>query len=101
MSGFAHRDGAPIVGTPDVLYAMRNLDRISDAELFDYLHRLRDGDFRLLTFSGNELQHHLLQAGVTPQGLIETQQLRTLRRYYARCLSDGDMLRIKPSAQGA
>lgn len=101
MSGFAHRNAVPIVGTPDVLHAMRKLGAISDVKLFDFLHRLREDDFRLLTFSGEELQHHLQGARATERGLVETRQLRTLRHYYARCLSDGAILRITPNEQGA
>lgn len=100
ITGFAHRDGVPIVDTFDLLYLLRDRSVISTAELVQYTHRLRESDVRLLSLDVEEIKGLVQPAEVRAGQVVESRELRTLRRYYANSLSDGNTLRVAPSKQG-
>ena len=56
LTGFAHRDGVPIVDTVDLLHLLRQRARLSEAEFFSITHRLRDGRLPI-HFARHERDH--------------------------------------------
>ena len=97
LNGFAQRDGVPIVDTVDLLHILRDRAVLSESEFFSITHRLREGDFRLVSLDASEIKTFVRLAPLRDGHLVETRELRTLRRQYAATLADGEMLRIAPS----
>jgi len=100
VTGFVQRDGAPIIDTVDVLYMMHSRGLISRGELYGLYHRIREGGVRFLAISQEEIGHLVDDANSSAVGLSESRELRTLRRYYARCLADAPILNLHPAHPG-
>ena len=100
LTGLVHRDGVPILDSVDLLHILRDRAELSEADFFSIIHRLREGDFRLVSFGASEIKTLVRQATVKDGEVIETRELRTLRRQYAAALSDGDTFRIAPDEKG-
>ena len=100
LTGFAHRDGAPVAGTMDLLHLVRDRGRLSEADFYSAIDRLRKGDYRFISLDTNEIKFHVRAAGVKDGDVVETRELRTLRRQYAATLADGSALRIAPGDKG-
>ena len=101
LTGFSHRDGVPIVDTVDLLHLLRQRAGLSEADFFLIIHRLREGNFRYISLDTNEITFHVRPATVKDGNIVETRELRTLRRQYAAALADGNTLRITASDEGA
>ena len=97
LNGYAQRDGVPVVDTVDLLHILRDRAGLSEAEFFSIIHCLREGDFRLISLDASEIKTFVRLAPLRDGDLVETRELRTLRRQYAATLVDGDMLRIAPN----
>jgi hypothetical protein len=97
MTGFAQRDGVPIIDTLDLLYILRDRSVISESDLLAFVHRLREMDVRLLALDVDEIKKRVSEAPISNESVAETRELRTLRSHYCRSLVNGRMLRITPS----
>ena len=93
LNAHSHSEGKRIVDTVDLLYDLRRRERLSEEELFEALTQMRGADSRFIAFSAEELLNALRAGSVVDGVLVETKQLRVLRRYYARCLLEADALR--------
>ena len=100
LTGFAHRDGVPVVDTVDILHIVRDRASFSAAEFLSIMSRLREADFRFLSLNEEEIKAHVRSATANDGGLVETRELRTLRRQYAAGLGDADALRLNPGDDG-
>ena len=93
LNSHGQSEGKRIVDTVDLLYDLRRKDQLSEEELFENLTEIRGADSRFVAFSAEELLTAIRAAPVQDGVVVETKQLRILRRYYARCLLDADALR--------
>ena len=100
LTGFAHRDGVPVVDTIDILHMVRDRGDFSAAEFSSIMSRLREADLRFLSLSKEEIKDHVRSATAIDGALVETRELRTLRRHYAAALVDADALRLNPADEG-
>jgi hypothetical protein len=100
-NGYSTISGAPIITITDVLAALRRKERLTEAEYYAKLLRLRSGNIRYLPLTKNEILFHLNQARVLNGNLIETEELSTLRRYTAACFLDSRMLQKPPMPGGS
>lgn len=97
ITGYLHRDGAPVVGIYEVLAALRARGGIQDAQYYQTLHRLRAASVLFLPIEPEELLHHLAEARVEEGQVVPTRELLTIRQYVARCFLQGRSLqRISP-----
>lgn len=87
------RDGVPTVGVYGVLGALRASGAIGEDSYYSTLIRLRASNARFLPVEKEEILYHLGQARVEDGVVVETAELRTLRRYAAACLLRSDVLR--------
>jgi hypothetical protein len=99
VNRYQSRDGVPTVGIYDVLRALRDLGTIGEASYYSALIKLRASNARFLPVEKEEILYHLDQARVEDGAIVETAELRTLRRYAAACLLRGNVLR-RPTMQG-
>jgi hypothetical protein len=97
MTGFAQRDGIPIIDTLDLLNILLDRSVIAQNDLLAFVHRLREMDVRLLALDVDEIRKRVSEAPISNESLAETRELRTLRSHYCRSLVNGKMLRITPS----
>lgn len=100
-NAYSNASGAPIITTADVLSALRHKGKLTEAEYFDKLLRLRTGNIRFLPLTAEEILFHLKQARVVNGSVVETESLATLRRYSAACLSDVRSLQKPPLPAGS
>lgn len=84
----------PLVGINEILLALRAHGELDEHDYYDLMQRLREGDFRYIPLDKDELLHHLRQARVEGGRVVETDSLLSLRRYYASCLLDKDILQL-------
>lgn len=80
----------------DLLHELRSRGRISTGALFSLLARLRGSNARYLPISHEEIVHQLRRAEMNANGLIETPELASLRRYTAACVMDKARLQRPP-----
>jgi len=96
MTSFSHRDGAPIVGTYEVLRLLLEKKHIDEAAYFQGLLKLRKANVMFIPPEKEEVLFHLNNARSDASGLVETTELMELRRYVARCLLGGKILQKPP-----
>ena len=101
INSHRHSEGKNIVDTVDLIRCLYARNRISENELFRLLTHLRASDSRFIAFQADELLSALRDAPVRDGVLVETETLRILRQYYARCLLDADVLRPPTEADAA
>lgn len=99
LGGYVHRDGALVVDTIDLLYALSQKGTISVAKRLDTVRRARESGFRFIALDESEIKAAVAEAGVIDDRLVETRTLRILRSYYAQCLADGETLSVVPSTE--
>jgi tetratricopeptide (TPR) repeat protein len=100
LNSYAHRDSIPVLDTFDLLHLLQERGTISSLELLQFSHRLRDCDLRLFSLQASEVREMTHRGQIVDGILNETRELRTLRRYYARSLAAGELLRVAPVEQG-
>ena len=93
VNSHAHSEGKRIVDTVDLLVYLKDRRRLSEQELHRLLGEMRATDSRFIAFNVDELLAALREAPVNDGVVAETEQLRVLREYYARCLLEADSLR--------
>jgi hypothetical protein len=89
-------EGLPVVQAYDVVQHLRARRALSHDESTEALRRLRAGGFRFLPVSDDEVLALLRSAAVEKGDLIETPELRTCRRAFARDLMCERSLRLHP-----
>ena len=92
VNRYRSRDGVPTVGIYDVLRALCASGAIGEQGYYSTLTKLRASNARFLPIEGAEILYHLGQARVEDGEVVETAELRTLRRYAAACLPGSDVL---------
>lgn len=98
VNKYSSRDGVPTVGVYDVLRALRASGKIGDERYYSALIKLRSANVRFLPVESEEILYYLRQARIEDGEVVETTELRTLRRYAAACLLRGDVLQ-RPAAR--
>lgn len=98
VNKYRSRNGVPTVGVYDILRVLRASGKIREERYYSALIKLRSANVRFLPVDSEEILYHLRQARVENNEVVETTELRTLRRYGAACLMRGDVLR-RPVAQ--
>lgn len=88
------RVGVPITGISEILLALKTAGELDENDYYDILLRLRESDFRYLPLSEDEILHHLKQARIQDGRVIENEALSSIRRYYASCLLDKNILQL-------
>jgi len=101
VNRYFQRDRAPIIDTLDVLYLLRDRGRIEPSELEELIHRFRRAGARYLSLDGQEVAAWVQRAQIVDEKIIESNELRTLRRNMAYSLMDCDVLTIASDELGA
>jgi hypothetical protein len=91
-TGHWTRLGAPVVGIIEVLRAMLAQGLLGRDEYYDVLTRLRAANVRFVPITTRELVHHLLNADIDANGVVETRALKILRRYTSAWVLDAESL---------
>lgn len=76
----------------DIVHHLHQAGKLTEDELFRALGKMRGANLRYLPFSEPEIVHHLANAPLQNGQLVETNQLRILRRATAAMLLDGEFL---------
>jgi hypothetical protein len=79
-SRFETAGNRPIVGTLEVLAALKLKGFLSDDGYYDRLRRLREARIHFLPITDDEVLHHLLGAPIADGTVVTTPGLRALRR---------------------
>jgi len=101
LNSFFFRGKAPIIGVNEIMKALVCRGPLSVGEYYQCMHKLRAGNVRFIPLEKGEILHHLLQAKIDKNEVIETRELAVLRRYVASCLLQGDMLQRPPMPEGS
>lgn len=88
------KGGIPLVGINEILRSLQARGELDEHDYYDLKQRLRESDFRYIPLDENEILHHLRQARIENGRVVETDALSSLRRYYASCLLDKDILQL-------
>ena len=97
MNGYFQSGKIPIIGINEVLKGLVSSGSISDSEYYNTITKLRATNVRFIPVEKEEILYYLSQARVVENGsLIETRELRILRRYIAACLSEKNILQFPP-----
>lgn len=92
INSYLHRNGVPIIGINEILKAIVGAGTLTVGEYYQKIIKLRAANVRFVPVQTDEIIHHLRQARVENRELVETQELKILRRYVAACLYRGDIL---------
>lgn len=87
----------PIITVTDILKTLFLNGELTKEEYFKSLNRLRSGNFRYIPLTTEEILHHLSEAKIISQKVVETEDLSILRRYTAACLLDEHQLQKPPT----
>jgi hypothetical protein len=101
VNGFGQREGAPILSVTDILRKLLTDDKIDTAQYYNSLLKLRRSNIRYLPLDSEEILFHLRQTHIAGGGLVETEEMASLRQYIAACLLDGENLQRSPQPEGA
>jgi hypothetical protein len=86
----------PIITTLGVIEELKRRNKINTVRYHALRHRLRAADFRYMPLIADEIAHHVLNAPISNNQIVETPELSVLRRYHARTLLDNSALQIPP-----
>ncbi len=95
------KKAVPLVGIQEVLLTLRAQGELDEHDYFELLLKMRESDFRYLPFDVDEILHHLSRARIERGVVIETDALRSIRRYYSSCILDKEFLQFATSADGS
>ena len=101
INRYFHRDRAAIIDTLDVLFLLRDRGRLEPDELEELIHRFRRAGARYLSLNEQEIAAWVQRAQIVDGKIIESSELRTLRRNMACSLVDCDVLTIASDELGA
>lgn len=82
----------PIIGISEVLYKLAVEEAISIEEFYRFLFRLRACNVQLIPLTKSELRFLLEQSSIQDGNVVESEELRVLRSYFAACLSPSSVL---------
>jgi hypothetical protein len=101
VSRYLRSDVAPIVGLLDVATWLKNLNHLAPPQYYNLLYRMRAANLRHIPLMPDEILYYLQNAPLENGQLIETAELRVLRRYYAQGLrTSGSLQPPTPPEQG-
>lgn len=95
-SNFTHFGGAKLLGTLEVLAALRVAGTLGDDAYFAKLIQLRAAGALYISITAEEVVRHLVQASIVDGVVVETPGLQVLRRYVGLSLRYQDRLRVRP-----
>lgn len=101
ISSYSTRDQAPIVGIIEVLQVLVSAKHLSLGRYYELLSQLRRADVRYIPPSTDEILFHLKDATVRNGDLVETEALRILRKYIARCILSEKYIQKPPMPPGS
>jgi len=101
LNSYPHGQGVPIIGINEILKSLVSVNALKLKEYYRKLCRLRTANVRFIPVQKDEILHHLREAKVKEQTVVETGELSVLRRYVAACLLQGDILQKPPMPQEA
>lgn len=101
VNSYLRRDAVPIIGINEVLKSLISVGALEVSDYYDKVSRLRAANVRFIPVQTDEILHHLQQARVKNERVVETRGLSVLRRYIATCLLRGDILQRPPMPEGA
>jgi hypothetical protein len=101
INRYYQRDRAAIIDTLDVLYLLRDRGRLEPGELEELIHRFRRAGARYISLNEQEIAAWVQRAQIADGKIIESSELRTLRRNMAYSLVDCDVLTIASDELGA
>jgi tetratricopeptide (TPR) repeat protein len=101
INRYFHRDRAAIIDTLDVLFLLRDRGRLEPGELEELIHRFRRAGARYLSLNEQEIAAWVQRAQIVDGKIIESSELRALRRNMAYSLVDCDVLTIASDELGA
>jgi hypothetical protein len=81
------RDGCPIVSVLDLVHALHLEEAIDDRQFYSILLRMRSQALLYIPLNAAEILSYVRAAPVTNSLLVESAELRTLRRYVAFAIS--------------
>jgi tetratricopeptide (TPR) repeat protein len=93
INSYSNRDGAPIVSVIEVLQALSVAGTLSDSVYYQKLRRLRESNARFVPVGKDEILHHLRGAMIREGRLVETRELKGLRRHVAASIVDSNLQR--------
>ena len=92
---------AKLVGISEVLRTLRDIDRLDDDAYYSAILNLRLGNCRYIPITKNEILHHLSEATVRDDVIVENSALRALRRYTASCQLRPELIQPATQTKGA
>lgn len=98
ISSYLFRDNRPIVTAYEIIRELKSRKHISEAEFREIIIRMRKYRVCFLQLEKEELTYHVMNARIQDGSLVETNELITLRQYFAECFARGTILQ-KPKVQ--
>ncbi|WP_295881875.1 tetratricopeptide repeat protein [uncultured Thiohalocapsa sp.] len=95
LNGYPATGQTLIIGVAEVLDLLVGRGRLSHAQRFDYLHRLRASNYRFIPLEAEEILHWLKRSQPRAGKLQVPEPLLTLARYWAACLAETGGLRFR------
>ncbi|MBK1633457.1 hypothetical protein CKO31_22440 [Thiohalocapsa halophila] len=95
LNGYPAIGQTLIIGVAEVLDLLVGSGRLSHAQRFDYLHRLRASNYRFIPLEAEEILHWLKRSQPRAGKLQVPEPLLTLARYCAACLAETGGLRFR------
>ncbi len=86
------KDKTPIYGISEVLHSLVTAGKLSKSEYYRKLIQLRAGNVRYIPLQKGEIVHFLKEAKEKDGQLIETNELKVLRKYLAACMLQSEFL---------
>ena len=101
INRYFQRDGARIIDSLDVVYLLHDRGLLEEGERDQLIHRFRRAGARYISPNKDEITACVRQAQVVEGEIVESHELRTLRRSLAYSLADSDALIITSDNPGA
>src|SRR6185312_13413312 len=93
FNAYARTENAPLISILELLKALVAAKELTIDEYYRLLVRLRAAGSFFIPLDADEILHHLSQAPTTTNiHSFETRELAVIRRYWARCLLNGQAL---------
>lgn len=83
---------APLLGINEILQCLLARKILDEDNYFAYLTKLRRSGYRYIPFLSREVHFHLERAQIGDEGVVESEDLITLRQQIASCLLDREFL---------
>ncbi len=99
FNGHGFVKSIPIVTSYDLLRYARRKSLLDDSSYFRALHKFRQSEVRYVPLDAEEPLFQLRQAINENAEIVDTDELKSLRRYFARCLRDCQDIQ-RPAKEG-